>query len=63
MDDLLFNFIINLIQYIVYIVGGFGFGYGYAQRQQRLEIEEKEKEELYKNALRSYPSKNSGNIR
>ena len=47
---------------LLLIIGGFGFGYGYAQRQQRLEIE-KEKEELYKDALRSYPSKNSSNIR
>ena len=47
---------------LLLIIGGFGFGYGYAQRQQRLEIE-KETEELYEDALRSYPSKNSGNIR
>ena len=65
MDDSLFNFILDLLHMSICVVGGFGgfgLGYGYAQRQQRLEIE-KETEELYKDALRSYPSKNSGNIR
>lgn len=62
MDDSLFNFISGLFNMLIFAVAGFGFGYGYAQRQQRLEIE-KETEELYKDALRSYPSKNSSNIR